>query len=78
MSNIFKSDLIKVFGENRDFYFVVAFVSLSFHFHTFFVFNFHFSVFFADRKKDNVLKKCRNFSCHEVDSYAKSDFFFRN
>jgi hypothetical protein len=29
MSNILKSDLIKVFGENRDFYFVFAFVSLS-------------------------------------------------
>jgi hypothetical protein len=33
MSNIFKSDLIKVFGENRDFYFVFAFVSFSHIFH---------------------------------------------
>jgi hypothetical protein len=35
MSNIFKSDLIKVFNENRDFLF-------CFHFHFSVLFNFHF------------------------------------
>ncbi len=64
MSNIFKSDLIKVFGENRDF----ILFSLWFHFHTFFIFDW---LSFRESERESESE-----SESERESESESEFWF--